>query len=100
MAIRLVLVRHGLSSFNAKGLIQGRTDDSLLTDEGYKQARKAGKALSKINFDKIYSSPLVLSLKPCCHTKKVMTIEIKAKVSFDLELFLKIITYYILEIYS
>ncbi|MDA9707788.1 histidine phosphatase family protein, partial [Prochlorococcus sp. AH-736-K21] len=56
MAIRLVLVRHGLSSFNAKGLIQGRTDDSLLTDEGYEQARKAGKALSKINFDKIYSS--------------------------------------------
>ncbi len=52
MAIRLVLVRHGLSSFNAKGLIQGRTDDSLLTDEGYEQARKAGKALSKINFDK------------------------------------------------
>ena len=59
MTIRLVLVRHGLSSFNAKGLIQGRTDDSLLTDEGYEQARKAGKALSKINFDKIYSSPLL-----------------------------------------
>ena len=30
-----------------------------------------------------------LSFKPCCHTKKVMTIEIKAKVSFDLEIFLK-----------
>ena len=59
MAIRLVLVRHGLSSFNAKGLIQGRTDDSFLTDKGYEQALKAGKALSKINFDKIYSSPLV-----------------------------------------
>jgi len=56
MAIRLVLVRHGLSSFNAKGLIQGRTDDSILTDEGYEQARKAGKALSKINFDKILRS--------------------------------------------
>ena len=59
MTIRLVLVRHGLSSFNAKGLIQGRTDNSLLTDEGYEQAIKAGKALSKINFDKIYSSPLI-----------------------------------------
>jgi len=59
MTIRLVLVRHGLSSFNKKGLIQGRTDDSLLTDEGYEQALNAGKALSKINFDKIYSSPLV-----------------------------------------
>ena len=59
MAIRLVLVRHGLSSFNEKGLIQGRTDDSLLTNEGYEQALKAGKALSKINFDQIFSSPLV-----------------------------------------
>jgi len=58
MGIRLVLVRHGLSSFNAKGLIQGRTDDSVLTDKGYEQAFKAGEVLSKINFDKIYSSPL------------------------------------------
>jgi len=41
-----------------------------------------------------------LSLKPCCHTKKVMTMEIKAKVSFDLEIFLKIITYYIHENYT
>ncbi len=59
MTIKLVLVRHGLSSFNAKGLIQGRTDDSFLIDEGYEQALKAGKALSKIKFDRIYSSPLV-----------------------------------------
>ena len=51
MTIRLVLVRHGLSSFNAKGLFQGRTDDSILTDEGYEQARKAGKALSKLYND-------------------------------------------------
>ena len=58
MTIRLVLVRHGQSSFNAKGLIQGRTDESFLTDTGYQQARKAGEALSKINFDDIYSSPL------------------------------------------
>ena len=58
MGIKLVLVRHGLSSFNAKGLIQGRTDNSFLTKEGCEQAKKAGEALSKINFDKIYSSPL------------------------------------------
>ena len=41
MTIRLVLVRHGLSSFNERGLIQGRTDESLLTNEGYEQALKA-----------------------------------------------------------
>ena len=59
MSIRFVLVRHGLSSFNEKGLVQGRTDDSYLTDEGYEQAFKSGEALSGINFDEIYSSPLV-----------------------------------------
>jgi probable phosphoglycerate mutase len=70
MTIRLVLVRHGLSSFNAKGLIQGRTDDSILTDEGYEQALRAGKALSKINFDKIYSSPLVRAAETAKTIKK------------------------------
>ena len=58
MGIKLVFVRHGLSSFNTKGLIQGRTDDSVLTNKGYEQAAKAGEVLSKINFDEIYSSPL------------------------------------------
>ncbi|ABM71788.1 possible alpha-ribazole-5'-P phosphatase [Prochlorococcus marinus str. MIT 9515] len=58
MSVRLVLVRHGLSSFNEKGLIQGRTDESYLTDKGYEQALKSGEALSDINFNKIYSSPL------------------------------------------
>ena len=58
MSIRLILVRHGQSSFNEKGLIQGRTDDSYLTDRGYEQARRAGKVLSKIKFDEIFSSPL------------------------------------------
>ena len=70
MTIRLVLVRHGLSSFNAKGLIQGRTDDSLLTDEGYEQALNAGKALSKINFDKIFSSPLIRARETAKTIKK------------------------------
>ena len=59
MSLRLVFVRHGLSSFNEKGLIQGRTDDSYLTEKGYDQAYKSGEALSRIDFEKIYSSPLI-----------------------------------------
>ena len=70
MTIRLVLVRHGLSSFNSKGLIQGRTDDSLLTEEGYEQALKAGKALSNIDFENIYSSPLVRAAETAKTIKK------------------------------
>jgi len=56
--MRLFLVRHGLSSFNKKGLIQGRIDQSYLTDEGYNQAKLTGKILNEIKFDQIYSSPL------------------------------------------
>jgi len=63
MSIRLVLVRHGLSSYNEKGLIQGRTDDSYLTEKGYEQAFKSGKALSDIIFGEIYSSPLVRAVE-------------------------------------
>ena len=58
MNLRLVLLRHGLSSYNKIGLIQGRTNESYLTDEGYKQAKQAGNVLRKIKFDKIFSSPL------------------------------------------
>jgi len=58
MSMRLFLVRHGLSSFNKKGLIQGRIDESYLTDEGYKQAKFTGNILNEIKFDQIYSSPL------------------------------------------
>jgi len=58
MSMRLFLVRHGLSSFNKKGLIQGRIDESYLTDEGYEQAKLTGCILNQIKFDQIYSSPL------------------------------------------
>ena len=81
MTIRLVLVRHGQSSFNANGLIQGRTDDSFLTDNGYEQALEAGKALSKINFDKIYSSPLVRAAETAKTIEK--TFNKKQNIVFD-----------------
>ena len=58
MSMRLFLVRHGLSSFNKKGLIQGRIDESYLTNEGYEQAKLTGSILNQIKFDQIYSSPL------------------------------------------
>ena len=43
---------------------------------------------------------LKLSLKPCCHTKKVIINEIKANESFVLEIFLEIIIYYIVKKYT
>ena len=75
MSFKLVLVRHGLSSFNEKGLIQGRTDESHLTDKGYEQALKSGEALSGINFDKIYSSPLKRAAETAKTSQKSIKLE-------------------------
>ena len=58
MTLRLIFVRHGLSSFNTEGRIQGRNDLSTLTKEGQLQAEAAGKTISSIPIDAIYSSPL------------------------------------------
>jgi len=56
--VRLLLVRHGLSSFNLEHRIQGRDDLSDLTEEGVEQARRAGEALQDVRLDAAYSSPL------------------------------------------
>ncbi|MFN9644129.1 MAG: 2-carboxy-D-arabinitol-1-phosphatase, partial [Cyanobacteriota bacterium] len=58
MTIRLVLVRHGLSTFNLEKRIQGREDLSALAPEGREQARLAGEALREVPFTAAYSSPL------------------------------------------
>jgi len=58
MTLRLLLIRHGLSSFNMESRIQGRNDLSILTSEGAQQAAKAAKAIEDINIEAVYSSPL------------------------------------------
>jgi len=42
VSLRIVLVRHGLSSFNLEHRIQGRDDLSELTEAGADQARRSG----------------------------------------------------------
>ena len=39
--VRFVLVRHGQSTWNAEGRIQGSSDISVLTEKGKRQAREA-----------------------------------------------------------
>ena len=58
MATRVIIVRHGQSSYNALKMIQGCCDESVLTEQGCEDARKVGAALSSLNFDAVYSSPL------------------------------------------
>lgn len=54
----VVLVRHGLSSWNAEGRIQGSSDQSQLSDTGAVQARRCRDALSKLQFDRCFASPI------------------------------------------
>ncbi|HLO87143.1 MAG TPA: histidine phosphatase family protein [Nostocaceae cyanobacterium] len=55
---RVIIVRHGQSTYNIERRIQGRTDASTLTEKGSQDAIKVGQALSSISFQAIYSSPL------------------------------------------
>ncbi|MBW4435272.1 MAG: histidine phosphatase family protein [Pelatocladus maniniholoensis HA4357-MV3] len=55
---RVIIVRHGQSTYNTEKRIQGRTDASTLTEKGCDDANLVGKALSNIPFNAIYSSPL------------------------------------------
>jgi phosphoserine phosphatase len=55
---RVIIVRHGQSTYNAEKRIQGRTDASKLTEQGRIASSKVGKALASIGFSAIYTSPL------------------------------------------
>lgn len=54
---KLVLVRHGISEYNKKGLWAG-WDNPPLLPEGEKEAKKAGTELKDIRFDYGYTSVL------------------------------------------
>ena len=58
MATRVIIVRHGQSTYNAQKIIQGRCNESVLTDKGIKDAQLVGKALSSLQIDAFYCSPL------------------------------------------
>ncbi len=58
MSTRVILVRHGQSTYNIEHRIQGRLDASVLTETGQNTARQVGEALQSLKFDAIYSSPL------------------------------------------
>lgn len=55
---RVILVRHGESTYNIQARVQGHDDQSVLTQKGRTGAQQVGTALSGIQFDAIYVSPL------------------------------------------
>lgn len=67
----LVLVRHGESEWNAKGLWTGWTDVNL-SEKGHKEAQKAGEVLKDIHFDLAYTSSLKRAQQTLDEIKKVI----------------------------
>jgi phosphoserine phosphatase len=59
LATRVILVRHGESSFNVEGRVQGHLNVSTLTEKGIADASLVGKALQGISIDAFYHSPLI-----------------------------------------
>uniref|UniRef100_A0A2N9FKR7 2-carboxy-D-arabinitol-1-phosphatase n=1 Tax=Fagus sylvatica TaxID=28930 RepID=A0A2N9FKR7_FAGSY len=60
-AKRVVLVRHGQSTWNEEGRIQGSSDFSVLTKKGEAQADTSRQMLFDDSFDICFSSPLIRS---------------------------------------
>ncbi len=58
MTTRVILVRHGQSTYNAQRRIQGRLDNSVLTEKGCVAANQVGDTLASLTFDAVYCSPL------------------------------------------
>ncbi|MEM8642372.1 MAG: histidine phosphatase family protein [Cyanobacteria bacterium P01_G01_bin.54] len=58
MATRVIIVRHGQSTYNAEKRIQGRCDASTLTPLGQAQAQTVASALQGLAIAAVYHSPL------------------------------------------
>jgi len=82
---KLVLVRHGISEYNAKGLWTG-WDDPDLTPEGIADARRAGSALKDINFDYAYSADLKRAIETLDEILQTIgEIKINSSVNWELK---------------
>ncbi len=79
----LVLIRHGESEWNAKGLWTGWSDPPL-SELGKKQAKEAGVSLKDIHFDAAFTSALLRAIQTLDEIKKskgqknIPTVENKA----------------------
>ena len=58
MTTKVVIVRHGQSTYNVEHIIQGRCDKSVLTEKGCEDAQKVGVVLRQLDVATFYCSPL------------------------------------------
>lgn len=68
---KLILVRHGLSDWNKKGLWTGWKDPDL-AQEGREEAQRAGTKINDIKLDKAYTADLKRTIQTLDEIKKVI----------------------------
>ena len=70
------IFRHGESTYNIKGLIQGRLNTSVLTEKGKLQAEKIGWYLKDKNIEIILTSPLLRAKQTAEIANKFLNVSI------------------------
>ena len=61
-ALPIYIIRHGKTELNKANVLQGRSNYPL-NDEGIKQAQNAADMLKDIQFDYVFSSPLIRAVQ-------------------------------------
>lgn len=72
----LILLRHGLTDWNASGRFQGQADIPL-NDVGHLQAATAGRALASLRPDAIWSSPLTRTRQTAAPLAEITGLEVR-----------------------
>lgn len=80
-ATRVILVRHGQSTYNALGLYQGSSDESVLTEVGRSDAGLTGDFLKGVALDAIYSSSLKRAQETATEILKVISPHVQLRVT-------------------
>lgn len=80
----LALVRHGESTYNAKGVWTGWLDPPL-SEKGFGEARQAGELLKDIKFDISYTSDLLRAQQTLDEIKKILGLEIRTIISPEIK---------------
>ena len=77
--LELYLIRHGQSQGNVgydkEALTPQEQQDPILTEKGVNQAKLAGKHLSNIDFDRVYSSGLLRAIRTATEILKEQSAE-------------------------
>ena len=58
----IYIIRHGKTELNKSNVLQGRSNYPL-NDEGIRQAEETAKLLESVEFDHVYSSPLIRAVQ-------------------------------------